>query len=160
MIGEEYVHVISGVVCAATKSCFRGYCGAYSHWKFMDVPKIKVSYPVSPAECLRAWKQNKFTAPDRKSLNIVPGDSVLYQFIENESITVNSTNTYCQGVNLKLHQSQVVEQTLVLTQIRFSMMGEVFLQDVSGKIRAKNHATELPKDCSPQQGGCMLESKV
>ena len=77
-----------------------------------------------------------------------------------QEVSKYSTNTYCQGVNLKLHQSQVVEQTLVLTQIRFSMMGEVFLQDVSGKILAKNHATELPKDCSPQQGGCMLESKV
>ena len=31
ILGEEYVHELSGVVCSATISRFRGYCGAYSH---------------------------------------------------------------------------------------------------------------------------------
>ena len=46
ILGEEYVHELSGVVCSTTISRFRGYCGAYLHWKFMDVPEIESDEPV------------------------------------------------------------------------------------------------------------------
>ena len=29
ILGEEYVHELSGVVCSATIARFQGYCGAY-----------------------------------------------------------------------------------------------------------------------------------
>ena len=47
ILGEKYVHELSGVVCSATISSFRGYCGAYSHWKFMDIPEIEGDEPVT-----------------------------------------------------------------------------------------------------------------
>ena len=31
----------SGVTCPATVSKFRGYCGAYSYWKFQQTPIVK-----------------------------------------------------------------------------------------------------------------------
>ena len=42
-ITSEDVHAISGAVCSATISHFRGYSGAYLHWKFMDVPEVEAS---------------------------------------------------------------------------------------------------------------------
>ena len=59
----------------------------------MDVPEVELSILVTPSECLQARKQNKFIAPDGKTLNIVPGQSVVYAFVEDGSITVDSTNT-------------------------------------------------------------------
>ena len=38
----------------------------------MDVPEVELSILVTPSECLQARKQNKFIAPDGKTLNIVP----------------------------------------------------------------------------------------
>ena len=140
------------MVCTETKFRFRGYCSAYSHWKFIDVPEVELSYLVSPTEFLRARRQNKYRASDGKRMSIVP---------EDKSITVDSTNTYCEGMNLKLHISQIVQQSLVLTQINFTMSSEEFLQDViSGKIVAKNEEFELLEDFSPQQGGCMSDNKA
>ena len=37
----------SSVSCRASVSKFRGYCGAYSHWKFQQTPIIKKSVPVT-----------------------------------------------------------------------------------------------------------------
>ena len=66
-------------------------------------------------ECRKAYTQHTYEASDGKILRIEPGD---YQFIEDGSITVLGYNTYCQGVKLQLHHSQIADESLVLTQIR------------------------------------------
>ena len=88
ILGEEYIHELSGVVCSATISRFRGYCGAHSHWKFMDVPEIEADKPVTLEQCMSA-KKEFFKTPDGKRIPIAPGDSILYQFIEDGSIKVH-----------------------------------------------------------------------
>ena len=78
ILGEEYVHEISGVVCSATISRFRGYCGAYSHWKFMDVPEIEADEPVTLEQCMSASK-GWYNSPDGEKVKIAPGETILYQ---------------------------------------------------------------------------------
>ena len=85
ILGEEYVHEFSGVVCTATISCFRGYCGAYLHWKFMDVPEVDEEEPVTLKQCLAA-KKGSYNSPDGKKLKISPGETILYQYVEDGSI--------------------------------------------------------------------------
>ena len=55
VLTSEDVHEMTGAVCSATISRFRGYCGAYSHWKFMDVPEVEISREVSMEECQKAY---------------------------------------------------------------------------------------------------------
>ena len=114
VITSEDVHEISGAVCSATISRFSGYCGAYSHWKFMDVLEAEVSREVSVEECLKAYMQHTFEASDGKLLRVEPGESVLYQYVDDGSITVLWYNTFCQGVKLQLHHSQIADESLVL----------------------------------------------
>ena len=116
ILGEEYIHELSGVVCSATISPFRGYCGAYWHWKFMDVPEIESDEPVTLEQCMTA-KKGFYKSPDGKLVQISTGETILYQYIEDGSITVHPRNTYCGGVSLPLHQGIIVDQSLVLTQI-------------------------------------------
>ena len=54
----------SGVSCCATVSEFRGYCVAYSHWKFQQTPVMKKSVPVTPEVCNKAWREGIVTLPD------------------------------------------------------------------------------------------------
>jgi len=147
ILGEEYVHELSGVVCSATISRFRGYCGAYSHWKFMDVPEIESEEPVTLEQC-RAAKKGFYRTPDGKRISIATGETVLYQFIEDGSITVHPTNTYCEGVSLPLHQGTVADQSLILTQIRFSLLHEVYLRTRGGRVAAKHSKVSLPTGCA------------
>ena len=77
ILGEEYVHELSGVVCSATISRFRGYYGAYSHWKFMDVPEIEADEPVTLEQCMSA-KKGFYNTPDGKRVPITPGQTILY----------------------------------------------------------------------------------
>ena len=65
ILGEEYVHELSGVVCSSTISRFRGYYGAYSHWKFMDVPEIDSDEPETLEQCMTA-KKGFYNSPDGK----------------------------------------------------------------------------------------------
>ena len=142
ILREEYVHELSGVVCSATISRFRGYCAAYSHWKFMDVPEIEANEPVTLEQCMLA-KKGFYNTPDGKRVPIAPGDT-----IEDGLITVHPTNTYCEGVSLLLHQGTVADQSLVLTQVRFSMLREVYLRTRGGKTTAKYSRVSLPTGCA------------
>ena len=155
VLASEDIHAISGAVCSATVSRFLGYCEAYSHWKFMDVPEVEIAKDVSVEECRKAYTEHIFAAPDGKSLKVEPGDSVLYQFIEDRSITVHRYNTYCQGVILQLHHSQMAEESLVLTQIRFTLEKETFLRNKSGKMLAKISRRSVPDECWWKSGGCI-----
>ena len=71
----------SGVMCRATVSEFRGYCGAYSHWKFQQTPVIEKSVPVTPEICNKAWREGIVTLPDLTTRSIRVGDSVLYDYV-------------------------------------------------------------------------------
>ena len=108
-------------VCPQTFRCgllrnnipFSGYCGAYSHWKFMDVPEIESDEPVTLEQCMTP-KKGSYNSPDGKRVQISPGETILYQYIEDGSITVHPMNTYCEGVSLPLHQGTLEDQSLVL----------------------------------------------
>jgi len=66
IVQEERVRTTPGAVCSTSKSQFRGYCGAYSHWKFQEVPEVEIVFSVSTEECERAYITKKDRAPDRK----------------------------------------------------------------------------------------------
>ena len=98
----------------------------------MDVPEIESDKPVTLEQCTTA-KKGFYNSPDGKRVQISPGETILYQYIEDGSITVHPTNTYCEGVSLPLHQGTIADQSLVLTQICFSMLHEVYLRTRGGK---------------------------
>ena len=80
IIVKERIDSISGAVCVARKSQFRGYCGAYSHWKFMQVPEIEVGINVSPQVCQKALREKQFVAPDGKIMDVKMDEEILYQY--------------------------------------------------------------------------------
>ena len=93
-------------------------------------------------QCMSA-KKGFYNTPDGKPVSIAAGDTILYG-----SITVHPTNTYCEGVTLPLHQGTVADQTLILTQVRFSMLREVYLRTRGGKTAAKHSRISLPTGCN------------
>ena len=54
----------SGVNFLTSVFEFRGYCSAYSHWKFQQTPIIKKNVPVTPEICNKAWREGIVTLPD------------------------------------------------------------------------------------------------
>ena len=113
----------------------------------MDVPEIESEEPVTLEQCMSV-KKGVYNSPDGKRVQISPGETILYQYIEDGSITVHPTNTYCEGVSLPLHKGTIADQSLILTQIRFSMLREVYLRTKGGKTAAKHSRVSLPPDCS------------
>jgi hypothetical protein len=82
-------------------------------------------------------------------MRVSPGDTILYQIIEDGNITLDSYNTYCTGVNLPLHHARV----------RFTMHRERFLQSRDGKIVAQGEHLSLSKECW-NQNSCISENNV
>ena len=93
-------------------------------------------------------KKGFYNSPDGKCMQISPGETILYQYIDDGSITIHPTNTHCEGVSFPLHQGTIADQSLVLTQIRISMLSEAYLRTRGGKIAAKFSRVSLPSNCS------------
>ncbi len=115
----------------------------------MDVPEVEEEEPVTLEQCLEARK-GLYTSPNGKKVNISPGETILYQYVEDGSITVHPTNTYCQGCPSAFYKGTLADQSLILTQIQFSMLCEVYIRSRGGKTAAKFSRIALPSDCNKQ----------
>ena len=90
----------SGVSCRASVSEFRGYCGPYSHWKFQQTSIIKKSVQVTPEICNKAGREGIVTLPDLTTRRVRVGDSILYDYVPQGIIRVDSRVTHAKGLRL------------------------------------------------------------
>ena len=59
----------------------------------MSVPEIEVEISVSPQVCQKALREKQFVAPDGKIMDVKMDEEILYQYVEDGSITVHPSNT-------------------------------------------------------------------
>jgi len=147
------------VRCSAKISEFRGYCGAYSHWKFQDVPKIMVDMPVERSACEEAWRSGKIKMPDGEIVSITVGTELNYQYLPKGRITVQPHVTSCQGELVRFQRNKV-DESLVLTSYKFLITGEEFLMDAEGRVEALHSHEKLPTDCTLDRRGCHSDGVV
>ena len=84
--------------------------------KFQQTPVIEKSVPVTPEICNKACREGIVTLPDLTTRSIRVGDSVLYDYVPQGIIRVDSQVTSCQGTQDRL-RSQMVEESLVLFKL-------------------------------------------
>ena len=63
------------------------------------------------------------------------GDSILYDYVPQGVIHIDSHVTSCQGMQVRLG-SQMVEESLVLTQNRFELAEEEYIIKEEGEMKA------------------------
>lgn len=118
----------------------------------MDVPEVKAE-----EQCL-AVKKGSCNSPDGKKVKISPGETILYQYVEDGSITVHPKNSYCQGVSLPLLKGTLEDQSLVFTQIKFLMLRGGYIRTRGQTAAAKFSRIALPSNCNHHW--CLDGSKV
>ena len=59
-----------GFSCQITRSTFLFFCGAFSHFKIMDVPDIQITEPINSMECRNLVNRKTYTTPDGKTHQI------------------------------------------------------------------------------------------
>ena len=141
------VRTSSGVRCSAIPSEFRGYCGAYSHWKFQSVPRVKQMVPVDMDTLLKAWKSSRIKLPDGSTCSIQVGEVVKLDYVPSGEIIVGRYKTLFIGSRFKFGR-KLVDETLVLASYEFSLKPEKFLISRTGIIEALKHS-QLPITCVP-----------
>ena len=144
---------------SASVSEFRGDCGAYSHWKFQQTPIIKKSVPVTPEICNKAWREGIVTLPDLTTRSLRVGDSILYDYVPQGIIRVDSHVTLCQGTQVRLG-SQMVEESLVLSQYPFEIAEEEFIIKENGEMEARVSRVSLANSCQVTKGSCVSSESV
>ena len=143
----------------ASVSEFRGYCGAYSHWKFQQTPIIKKSVLVTPEICNKAWREGIVTLPGITTRSVRLGDSILYDYVPQGIIRVDLHVTSCQGTQVRLG-SQKVEESLVLSQYHFEIAEEEFIFKEDGKMEARISRVSLANMVVKKHRGAVYLRKL
>ena len=158
LVTSRRIRTSIGVRCSAVSSEFRGYCGAYSHWKFQSVPRVKQMVLVDMETCLKAWKSSRVRMPDGSTRNIRVGEVVKLDYIPSGELIVDRYKTSCVGSQVKFG-SKLVDESLILASYEFSLQPEKFLISTSGTIEAFEDRSQLPITCVPANGACEVEGK-
>ena len=147
---------VSGFSCQLVVTHFYLMCGAFSHVKFEKVPEVELSETVSVATC-RSWARNKkFQTKDgNKHALSVPGVTILS--LNDLGVLDPSGSVACQGQSLKIG-SQVVEQSLILSQYRVIVSKELYRLKTGTNVEVLSSHTRLPKSCRPKSGSCATDT--
>ena len=95
---------------------------------------------------------------DSQVVLVEVGETILYQFVEDISITIDAHNTYCSTVKLRIKQQQLYDETLVLTlnlHLRFKVKKEVFL--IRKEQLLQKMLVSLAFDCLLKNVACLIE---
>ena len=126
LVTPRKIQTFIEVKCSAVSSEFRGYCGAYSHWKFQSVPRVKQIVPVDMETCWKAWKSSQVRLPDESTCNIRVGEVVKLDYIPSGELIVVRYKTSCVGSQVKFG-SKLVDESLILASYEFLLKPKKFL---------------------------------
>ena len=83
----------------------------------------------------------------------------LYDYVPQGIIRVDLHVTSCQGTQVRLG-SQMVEESLVLSQYRFELIEEEFIIKEDGEMEASISRISLAASCQVTQGSCISSESV
>ena len=83
----------------------------------------------------------------------------MYDYVPQGIIRVDSHVTSCQGTQVRLG-SQMVEESLVLSQYRFEIAEEEFIIKENGEMEARISWVSLANSCQVTRGSCVSSESV
>ena len=158
LVNPRKIRTSIGVKCSAVSSEFRGYCGAYAHWKFQYVPRVKQIVPVDIETCLKAWKSSWVRLPDGSTRNIRVGEVVKLDYIPSGELIVDRYKTSCVGSQVKFG-SKLVDKSLILASYKFLLKPKKFLISTLGTIKAFEDQSQSLITCVPANEACEVEGR-
>ena len=105
------------------------------------------------------YREGIVTLPDLTTRSIRIGDSVLYDYVPQGIIHVDSQVISCQGTQVRLG-SQMVEESLVLSQDRLELTEGEFIIKEDGEMEASVSRISLAASCQLTQGSCVSSESV
>ena len=84
---------------------------------------------------------------------------MLYNYIPQGIIRVDSQVTSCQGTHVRL-RSQMVEKSLVLSQYWFELSEEEFIIKEDGEMEARISQVSLTTSCQVTQDSCVSSEAI
>ena len=83
----------------------------------------------------------------------------MYDYVPQGITQVDSQVTSCQGAQVRLG-SQMVKESLVLSQYRFELTEEEFIIKEDGEMEASVNRISLSTSCQLTQGSCVSSESV
>jgi hypothetical protein len=139
---------VEGFRCTSAISEFKGYCGAYSHFKWSEVPKIKRNVKVTGRQCLEARIKGSLLTPDNKRIAVRMGETTIHPYFATGDIKHYGENLACDGLRVQ-SSSGIINSALNLASYEFTVTRETFIWGKPKKMQAVVAGVSLPSICKP-----------
>ena len=148
-----------GFSCQITRSTFLFFCGAFSHFKIMDVPDIQITEPINSMECRNLVNRKTYTTPDGKTHPIKLQGVNLIKSEDLGLIKDGDNSVSCQGEKMKVGQN-IIDNVLKVSQFTIIVRAEEYSVDNKDRVEVTSDHIKLPRTCKVSQGGCQTALKT
>lgn len=141
-----------GYSCEKIISTFDVFCGAFSHQKMAEIPKIEIREKVSIAECTNWIERRKIvSAQGVITMLEMNTENIIYSTPIGEFGTSNH-NIQCEGQSIKI-RGKVVDSVVELQQVKIILKTEKFRWKGSVGESQTEHI-RFPPSCHIGADGC------
>ena len=142
----------TGFRCQRRGSTITGYCGAYSHFKWAEVPTFQAEETMTGEECRKLAREQKIVIQGT-AVDVAVNAITSFRYTPTGRILVDHTVPECEGEQRKA-AGQVVGALLTLKEVTISLQEIKFSVSQEGKMHDTSYSTSLPTSCTVSLGSC------
>ena len=156
LLQERQVEELQGYSCKIIKTTFLLYCGAWSHTKMAQMPKIEINQMLSVRECESLINTGKFITLEGTTHQVSINREEVFSVTEKGIIHDAGNSVSCQGETMKIGR-ELVDNILQMSQYKISIQEEKLL--IKGpQVEVLSDHTKLP--CQTHKRGCVTATKT
>ena len=115
LLQRKEIKKMKGYSCSVIKSSFLIYCGAFSHQKFAEVPKIEITQEVTRLECQTMVQSKFFKTLEGTNHRIKMNTENVFSVTEKGMIKDEDNAVSCQGETVKVHD-QLFDNMILISK--------------------------------------------
>ena len=155
LLQKKEIKKLKGHSCSVIKSSFLLYCGAFSHQKFAEVPKIEITQEVTRLECQTMVQNQFFQTLEGTKHRIQINTENIFSVTEKGMIKDEDNAVSCQGQTVKVHD-QLFDNMILISQYKVTVLEEDYIVQ-SGQVETlRDH---LILDAELRRGGLFTNGR-
>ena len=155
LLQRKEIKKLKGYSCSVIKSSFLLYCGAFSHQKFAEVPKIEITQEVTRLECQTMVQSKFFQTLEGTKHRIKMNTENVFSVTEKGMIRDEDNAVSCQGETVKVHD-QLFDNMILVSQYKITVLEEDYIIQDGQVETLRDH---LILDAELRRGGLFTNGK-
>ena len=140
LLQNKRIKNIVGYSCKVIKSSFLFYCGAFSHQKIAEIPKIELTQELTRMECQSMIQSHLFQTLEGTKHKVRINTENIFSVTEKGMIKDQDNAVSCQGETVKIH-NEIFDNIVMISQYKVTLLDEEYIVENNKIENLRDHIT-------------------